>query len=238
MLPGSFLNLICALFPALALTSCIPGAPEFKGPAIEWNSVATPLGSLNVALVRPADEGTQNHPVILALPWGSGSDELVESFVGRYWLTEPAARGYYVVSPEVYGPSLEADATELIPAVFAWMESELTIDASQVVIVGASNGGRGLFFAALSRPDRFKALLGLPGMYQGDPSQLGGLVGKPIRLIVGEFDAAWLSGTEETAAALESQGINPEVHVAESQGHVLSLDPKELLDWIDAALGR
>jgi len=235
---GPIFQLFCAMIPAVALGGCSGDEPFTAPAAIEWNAVSTPLGNVNVALVRPVDEGTQDHPVVFALPWGAGTEELVEAFIQRYWLTEPAARGYYVVAPAILGSSLEADAGEVMPAIFDWMEAELAMDASSVAIVGASNGGRGLFFTAISQPDRFQALMGLPGMYQGDPANLAVLAGKPIRLIVGEFDQPWREGLEQTVIALESQGITAEIDIAGTQGHVLDLRPSGLMDWIDNALGR
>lgn len=232
------MQVLCALLPGLLLTGCSEEEPLQVLPAIEWISVSTPLGPVNVALVRPVDEGTQDHPVVLALPWGSGSAELLSGFIQRYWLTEPAARGYYVVGVEVLGSSLEVDAPEVIPALFDWMDTELRYDPESVAIVGASNGGRGLFFAGVSEPDRFQALLGLPAMYQRDAANLSVLDGKPIRIIVGEFDNPWRAGAEQTRLALESQGITPEIDIAGAQGHVLDLDPVELMNWIDQALGR
>ena len=234
----ALLHATVGVLAGLAVSGCLSPNPGQAQPRIEWNQVAWPGGTVNVALVRPVDEGTQDHPVIIALPWGSGSADLVRSFVQSYWLPEPAVRGYYVVAPEVRGPSLETTADELIPALFDWMSTELTFDPSRVVLVGASNGGRGLFFAAVAQPARFDALLAMPGLYAGDASDLSVLSGKPIRLLVGQLDDTWVQGTRRTARALDSVGITAEVQVLAGQPHVLSVDPRELLDWIDEALGR
>lgn len=231
-------QLACALLPALALGGCISEDPVPERNAIEWNRVETPVGAINVALVRPADEGTRAHPVIVALPWGSGSADLVQAFVSRYWREVPASRGYYVVSPEVLGSSLETTAGDIIPALFDWMESELTIDVDNVALVGASNGGRGLFFAAVANPERFGALLAMPGMYLRDPQNLAALDGIPIRMIVGERDTQWVDGTRRTATALESVGVEVQVDIADNQDHVLDLDANGLMDWIEQALSR
>ena len=235
MLQVPLYQTLCVLGSAFALGGC---GPELASQAsvVEWHQVPWTQGTLNVALVRPQNEGSAPHPVIFALPWGSGSAQLVESFIQSYWLTEPAARGYYVVAPEVRGSSLADTAGDVIPAIFQWMEEALSLDADRVALVGASNGGRGIFFAALSQPDRFRALIGLPGQYSGDSANLAVLAGKPIWLIVGEADESWLAGTDATVSALAAQGITAEVTVAPGQGHVMSLDPSRLLDWIDAAL--
>ena len=223
--------------PVLVLAGCLHGEP-LPDQAIEWNVVPTPGGELNVAIVRPNDEGNEDHPVVVALPWGAGSADLVEGFIAQYWLTEPAARGYYVVSPEIRGPALDGTAGQLLPALFDWMETELSADLDQVVLVGASNGGRGAFFAAIAAPDRFRAVLTLPGRYEGASERLARLSGKPIWMIVGELDTSWVTATRATVQALESQGITAEVDVVPGQGHVMALDPVRLMDWLDEALGR
>ena len=41
-----------------------------------------------------------------------------------------------------------------------------------------------------------------------------------------------------TVAALASQGIAAELEVVAGEDHVIALDPRDLLDWIDQALGR
>jgi dipeptidyl aminopeptidase/acylaminoacyl peptidase len=237
LLQGTLHHLLCVVGSAVTLSAC-GGEVAPERPTIEWNEVAWSQGTLNVALVRPTDGSPGPHPVILALPWGSGSTELVASFVYSYWLTEPASRGYYVVAPEVRGSSLVDTADDIIPALFEWMDRELDIDQARVALVGASNGGRGMFFAAVAQPDRFRALLGLPAQYSGDASDLAVLAGKPIRLLVGERDTSWVTTSQATVAALASQGITAELEVVAGEDHVIALDPRDLLDWIDRALGR
>ena len=221
-----------------ALAQPATGQAQPIAPRIEWNEIAWSGGALDVALVRPSAGTVGPHPVVFALPWGGGTADLVETFVRSYWLTEPSARGYYVVSPEVRGSTLAHTAAEIIPAIFAWMDQELDYDEGRVALVGASNGGSGAFFAALSQPQRFHALMALPGQYGGDATDLAVLAGKPIYFLVGQRDEAWGQMTDRTRAALESQGIASALWVAPGQGHVLRLDPRGLLDWIDRSLNR
>lgn len=223
--------------PFLAASACDDEPVPLSSP-VEWHEVTTPLGVLDVAVVPPVAPGTSDHPVLLALPWGSGAADLTDSFVRSYWATAPAAAGYYVVAPAVYGPSLKDDADDLLPALFDWVESTLGADTETVALVGASNGGRGAFFAALSEPDRFDAMLVLPGLYEGEAADLAPLVGLPIRMIVGEFDTAWVDATRTTQEALESVGIVPTVDIAAAQGHVMNLLEEGLVGWIDEAIGR
>jgi pimeloyl-ACP methyl ester carboxylesterase len=205
---------------------------------VEWFPVEWSGGTTNVAVLPPQEVGSGPHPVVFALSWGSGSASLVMGFLEAYWGWEPGNRGYYVVAPEVTGSTLADTADELIPAIFAFMDTQLSYDPAQVALVGASNGGRGIFHAALSQPDRFQALLGLPGMYAGDPQNLAVLADKPVWLLVGELDQGWVDGTQTTADALTALGIDVTVDVEEGQDHVLVLNPVRLMDWIDGALGR
>jgi len=228
-----------ALF-TLAVTPAAWGddlSPEVAA-ATTWFEVPWSGGTVRVAVIPPAESTSGPHPVIFALPWGSGSEGLVEGFLASYWSRLPSLEGYYVVSPAVRGSTLEDTADEFIPAIFDWMGQELDYDQSQVALVGASNGGGGMFHAAVAHPDRFSTLVGLPGQYRGDPSALSVLLGKRVWLMVGEFDTAWREGSEATIAVLESQGVETKFDVVPGQGHVLSPDPNALLTAIDEALGR
>jgi len=238
MLRAYALKALCAAIPPLAFAGCGDDPVLFE-PLMEWAAVQTATqGTVNVAFVRPRNGGAGPHPVVFALPWGAGNEELTEGFVLTYWATEAPARGYYVVAPAVRGSDLATTADEIIPAVFDWMASEFDFDPDQVAIVGASNGGRGVFFAALSQPDRFQALVGLPGEYSGAAADLSVLAGKPVWLMVGEEDTSWLAAAEVTVAKLDSVGIAAELDTIVGQGHVLGLNLLPLLDGIDAALGR
>ena len=228
---------VAVFVPFLAASACDDEPVRLPIP-VEWYEVSTPLGTIDVAVVPPAEPGTIDHPVLLALPWGSGAADLTESFVRSYWAEAPAASGYYVVAPAVYGPSLQDDADAILPALFTWIDSTLGADTETVALVGASNGGRGAFFAALSDPDRFDAMLVLPGLYAGEAADLTPLAGIPIRMIVGEFDTTWVDATLETQTALESIGIMPTVDIAGAQGHVMNLRGEGLVGWIDEAIGR
>ncbi|MGB1840525.1 MAG: alpha/beta hydrolase-fold protein [Longimicrobiales bacterium] len=229
--------IVAALVPFLVASACDDEVARLTSP-VEWYEVTTPVGVLDVAVVPPMEPGTTSHPVLLALPWGSGDADLTESFVRSYWAEAPSARGYYVVAPAVYGPRLEDDADQILPALFDWVESTLGADAQTVALVGASNGGRGAFFAALADPARFDAMLVLPGVYAGEAATLAPLADIPIRMIVGEFDTTWVDATLATRDALESVGIMPTVDIADAQGHVMNLLGSELVHWIDEVIGR
>ena len=106
----------------------------------------------------------------------------------------------------------------MIPAIFEWMDGELSYDQEKVVLAGASNGGRGVFFTAVALPERFAAFIGMPGRYVGDGGDLAPLVGKPVWLLVGEFDDGWLESTETTRQLLEDQGVEVTANVVPGRG--------------------
>jgi predicted esterase len=238
MLARSLLATTTLAAAAIAGTGCGGGSdPELNVP--EWHDVAWPGGTARVSVIRPPNEGDgAPHPVLFTLPWGSGSESLVLDFQASYWSSEPALRGYYVVTPSVLGTTLEDTAEDLIPAIFAWMDAELDYDASRVALIGASNGGLGIFYAALAEPDRFRTLLGMPGQWQGPAEALDLLAGKRVWLIVGERDTSWREGAESTIAALESRGVETRFDIAPGQSHVIALQMPQVMDEIDLMLGR
>lgn len=234
-------HLLLTLGLTLAVAVCggeTVSDPEVQLADVEWHQVGWSGGTLRVALVEPDDGLPGPHPVIVALPWGGGTADLVLGLVDSYWSREAPARGYYVVAPEVLGSSLAQTAGEIVPALFEWMDGALDYDPEAVVLTGASNGGRGAFYAATAAPERFQAVIGMPGRYEGDGSNLAGLVEKPVWLLVGEFDGSWLSAAESTQTALEEAGVTVTLDVEAGQGHVMRLDQARLMNWIDAALGR
>ncbi len=204
----------------------------------EWVDVSYGTGTrVNVAVFKPegySDSG--NHPLILALPWGRGTPGLALGMVDSYWNREAPRRGYVVIAPSILGSSLVTEAAEFLPALFAWLDEHVSYDPERVVVVGASNGGRGVFHALTADPDRFAAAIAMPGSYSGPMETLEPFAGKPVWLMVGEMDQGWHASTESTRATLEAAGITSRVDVIRGQGHVLRLDDRTLMDWLDGVL--
>lgn len=194
--------------------------------------------SVTVAIVRPESYSeTGSHPVILALPWGQGTTDLALGMIDAYWSAEASARGYIVVSPAIRGTTLETEADLFLPALFAWMDANLSFDPNRVALVGASNGGRGIFHALVSDPSRFSALIGMPGSFTGLADALVPFAGKPAWLMVGENDTSWRTAADNTKVALDAAGVPTVLDVLPGQGHVLAVSQSTLMDWIDQALG-
>ena len=225
-----------AMILAMAL-SCSDASEPAPG---QVSLVEVPIGAgenVTLLVIEP-DQPAATAPTILAFPWGAGTLSLLEGMLSSYWDPEAVRRGYNVVGVQVLGSSLETEGARVIPAVLDWMDANLSYDRSKVVAVGASNGGRGVFHAVLTSPDRFAALIAMPGEYSGDAVDLAPLAGKDAWLLVGETDAGWLTTTDDARIKLESQGVTVLVDVVPGQGHVLSLSQSFLMDWIDSILGR
>ena len=215
------------------------GDPESAESAdYEWVEITYGNGTaVDVAVFKPdnySDSG--KHPLILALPWGAGAPDLTLGMVDAYWNREASRRGYVVVAPSILGSSLATEAEEFIPKLFAWLDEHVSYDSERVVVVGASNGGRGAFHVLSSDPARFAAVIAMPGNYTGPPEALEAFAGKPVWLMVGEMDRGWHESTEATRVTLEAAGVTPRVNMIRGQGHVLRLDDRILMDWLDEVL--
>jgi len=204
----------------------------------EWVAITYGAGiEVDVAVFKPerySDSG--NHPLIVALPWGRGTPDLTLGMVDAYWSREASRRGYLVVAPSIRGSSLATEADGFLPALFSWLDENVSYDPARVVAAGASAGGVGVFHVLAAEPARFAAAIGMPGGYSGPAEALEPFAGKPVWLMVGELDSAWHARTEATRATLEAAGITPRINMIRGQGHVLRVDPRMLMDWLDEAL--
>ena len=233
------------LLALLALTigannSCGSGVTDPEPGTIQAHQVDYGDGqSVTLHVIEPEGSAADSRaPVIMAFPWGAGTSDLIRGLIMRYWDEEAPSRGYIVVGVEVLGSSLQNTASEIIPAVFDWMDENLSYDSEKVVATGASNGGRGLFFAAVANPERYAALLGMPGGYPGETGDLEPLAAKPVWLLVGEGDSRWRDLAESTRDKFEALGGSVTVEVLDGQGHVLDVEESVLVDWTDEVLGR
>ena len=72
----------------------------------------------------PGLDNTAGAPLIIALPPGPGTGRMVQAIVQNYLRQEAAARGYVVVSPAIFGPSLKTEAATFVPALFSWIDNQ------------------------------------------------------------------------------------------------------------------
>ncbi len=189
--------------------------------------------SLSLTVVLPVGyRADTEYPLVVALPPGPGTPDMVNAFLGNYWLEQADRRGYILVSPAVLGSSLENSASAVVDAVFNWVDENLSYDAARVTLAGQSNGGIGAFHVARAEPDRFGSIVVMPGGYgaAGDLAQLGG---KPVLLAVGERDTQWVVLTNRTRDLLVLAGAEPQVDIVPGAGHVFPYPTDSLFDWIE-----
>ena len=199
---------------------------------VEWVNVPFSADEVvNVAVLRP--EGPPKG-AIMVFPWGSGLSELVLSLMDSYWDEAALQAGYVIMGVEVFGPGLETLAGPLVPDLFAYLDVTYPTASDNVILTGASNGGQGVFFAALAVPSRVGGIIAMPGAYVDDPAALTALAGVPTRLMVGELDTPWVELANSTLAALQGAGVPATLEVVPGQDHVLTLPQQDLVDWIEA----
>ena len=211
-----------------------PGTPlgvDISGPALEWESVLYSPGrgeSVNVGIL-PAHGRPKG--AIFVFPPGGGFASLVEGDVKRYWDADAPQAGYVIIGVEIYGPRLQTLAVEIMPALLEWLASKYPSAVDDVVLSGVSNGGVGIFFAALATPDRIHGLIGMPGRYIGSES-LSSLSDVPVWLLVGELDTSTIPWSQATFDSLTAVGAPVKMDIVPGQGHILEIPQSDLTGWV------
>ncbi len=235
-------KLRAASLRCLTLTACLAwgGCALQTSTGVVSDSVSISFGqdkTVSVKTILPDNYSPNTTwPVVFTLPPGDGSAAMVDRNLELYWDTAPKIRGYIVIAPQVFGPDLADDPPDMLPAIFAWMDENISYDAGRVILAGASNGGRGVILAALAEPTRFRAIIAMPGEFSGDTDQLSTLATKPVWLLVGENDTTWRAFADTLKASLDEAGALTELSIEAGQGHIMTIDQDRLLDWIEAAL--
>ena len=161
-------------------------------------------------------------PVLLALPPGNQSRQLVEAVERLYWRTEAERLGWTVISPVApRGESLSGPNIRRVLELVAHVEKTYDVEDGRVHVAGASNGGRTALQLALAQPERFASLSLLPGMQEGiSREQIETLTRLPIAMYVGGNDRGWRLPMQAMADELTELGHPPAVfRVFEGEGH-------------------
>lgn len=217
------LALACGADDGIDIATGQPQVPE-------WIRLPMESGStVSIAVVRPE---VDPRGVVLAFPWGAGDASLLLGLIDSYWDQAAPAAGYAVVGVETYGPDLDEDAAAVMSAVMTWIDANFAGAAGDIVMTGASAGGIGVFHAALAVPDRVGGIIAMPGRYAGEES-LEPLAGTPVWMMVGEGDARWVEGSEDTAGRLQDAGAEVTLDILPGQSHVLIVAQDALVQWME-----
>src|SRR5271156_3296359 len=192
---------------------------------------------LEYALVLPDHfDKTAAYPVLLALPPGDQSKELVLAGLHLYWEAEAQKRGWVVISPAAPpGTNFYSGAESDLPALLDEVAKSVRFEGGKVHLAGVSNGGLSAYRLITENPARFLSLTVLPGI---PPDQrafdaLDRLKGIPVAAFVGGEDAGWLRGSREAQRQLNALGVENTLEVVSGAGHLVPLEPAKLFDLLD-----
>ncbi len=174
-------------------------------------------------VVPPSYEEGSRFPVLLGLPPGPQTQEMVVAGISGYWGQEALNRGWIVVSPIAPNGRLFFQGSELYLLEFLdRIEAIYPPEGGKFHLAGISNGGISAFRIATLQPERFYDLLVVPGLPQSeDFERLEQLVDMPVRMFVGESDTGWLGPMQQAAQRLEELGGDVILEVIPGEGHVI-----------------
>lgn len=205
--------------------------------AIEFHRLVHNGRVIEYALVIPDHfDKTVPYPVLLALPPGDQSKQLVEAGLNLYWETQAKKRGWVVISPAAPdGESFYTGAEKEIPNLLDEISKTIRFEGGKAHLAGVSNGGLSAYRVITDHADRFFSLTVLPGVPPDDRAvrALARLQGIPVAAFVGGKDSEWVRGSQQTKEQLDRLGIENTLDVVPGAGHVIALDPAKLFDLLD-----
>ena len=169
----------------------------------------------------------------MALPPGAGDPPMVNVHLKMIDAGQAIQRGYIVLAPQILGLRFKKEGRLIVPALFKWMDRQLSYDREHVALIGQSNGGLGAFYAAIAEPKRFQSIIVCPGGYDGPSKDLAKLKGKYIWFVVGEKDEPLRQWAEKNSKILKKANAKVKQDVLPGQGHILQFDPRQFYDWLD-----
>lgn len=218
-------------------TTTMPGeaAPSATSPPIaavgpegDVRAEALTLGAgvtISYTVVLPPDYSVdQPYPLLLALPPGSQTPNMVAAGLDSYWQAGALANGWVVVSPVAPDGQLYFQGAETyLPEFLDTIARRYPPEGDKFYLSGISNGGLSAFRIAGSHPERFHALLVLPGYppTPADAANLPALKELPVAMYVGANDSGWLRPMRETAAILNNQGGTVILEIVPDEGHFI-----------------
>jgi len=170
-------------------------------------------------------DGGKTYPVLLALPPGPQTTDMVKAGLDSYWEAEGTARGYIVVSPTAPRRQLFFQGGErILPEFMAHITQTYSVAGEKFHLAGVSNGGLSAFKVAVDHPDKFQSLTVIPGFPPSREvfAQLQSIAGLTITMFVGEQDSSWREPMADTAKALKGVGNDVYMEVIPNNGHFVT----------------
>lgn len=169
-------------------------------------------------------EAGQTYPILLALPPGPQTQEMVAVGFDNYWTSEASKRGWVVLSPIAPNGTLFFQGSEaLIPEFLARTAAQYRPEGDKYHLAGVSNGGISAFRIALINPELFHSVMALPGFPRTDEEMqnLAALKDIPVAMFVGENDTSWVQRMEQTEETLAGLGGQVSLEIIPNEGHVI-----------------
>ena len=193
--------------------------------------------TIDYALVLPDHfDKSKAYPVLLALPPGDQSRQMVEAGLNFYWEAEAKRRGWVVISPAApSGENFYTGLEQELPHLLDEVAQSVRVEGGKVHLAGISNGGLSAYRVITEFPDRFLSLTVLPGVPPDARAlaALKDLKGIPVAAFVGGDDTEWARGSREASQELDRLGIQNTLTIVPGSGHVIRLDPGKLFDLLD-----
>jgi pimeloyl-ACP methyl ester carboxylesterase len=192
---------------------------------------------LEYALILPDHfNRTTTYPVLLALPPGDQSKQLVMNGLHLYWEPQAKKRGWVVISPAApEGMIFYTGAENEIPNLLDEVSKSVKFEGNKAHLAGLSNGGRSAYRVVTEYPELFLSLTVLPGVPPDARAvnALGRIKGIPVAAFVGEQDSEWVRDSRNTKRKLDALGIENTLVVVPGAGHVIALDSAKLFDLLE-----
>lgn len=200
-------------------------ADSISEPSLTYESIMLSDGtSLEYALFLPAgyDSGIR-YPVLLALPPGAQTKEMVDAGINGYWGYGPENGDWIVISPVAPNGQMFFQGSELlIPPFLEEIASKYPPKGDKFHLAGISNGGISAFRLAVNQPENFHSILVVPGVPRGEDFQkLNKLAGIPVAMYVGERDTSWREAMIATEQELSRLNVQATLEIVPGEGHVI-----------------
>jgi poly(3-hydroxybutyrate) depolymerase len=227
------------LLLGLALLSSLmfAGGGQVAAQAADYHQFTHNGHTIDYALILPDHfDKSKAYPVLLALPPGDQSRQMVEAGLNYYWEAEAKRRGWVVISPVApSGENFYSGLDQELPPLLDEVARSVVFEGGKVHLAGVSNGGLSAYRVITEFPDRFLSLTVLPGVPPDARAfaALKNLKGIPVAAFAGGDDAEWVRGSREASQELDRLGIQNTLTIVPGSGHVIRLDPGALFDLLD-----
>jgi poly(3-hydroxybutyrate) depolymerase len=181
------------------------------------------------------------YPTVLVFGGGPQTFDGAARTIESDWRAEAAARGYVVVAPGTPdGRLFFQGADQVFPEFLDHLVAEFRPPDGRLHVAGHSNGGSSAFHVATLYPQYFRAVVGYPGLLNGDAARarMNALAALCVFMHVGDRDASWRNAMRQQAERMEAAGYRVTMTVEPRQDHRLQADEldlsRRLLDEIES----